>query len=93
MNAMSEKEFQSQVIQLARLRGWLCYHTRDSRKSAKGFPDLVLVRDRLLFAELKTDSGKVTAEQQYWLDAINEAGGTACIWRPTDWKAIERELT
>lgn len=41
---ISEKEFQAQVLDLARLTGWLCYHPHDSRRSAPGFPDLVLVR-------------------------------------------------
>ena len=36
----TEKGFQAAVVELARLRGWLVYHTYDSRRSAKGFPDL-----------------------------------------------------
>ena len=44
LEAISEEQFQQQVIDLATLRGWRCYHTRDSRRSAEGFPDLVLAR-------------------------------------------------
>jgi hypothetical protein len=54
---ISEKEFQAQVLGLARLSGLLCYHTHDSRRSKPGVPDLVLARppvDR--FVELKTDT-------------------------------------
>jgi hypothetical protein len=40
----TEKQFMAQVIQLARLRKWLVYHTHDARRSVAGFPDLVLVR-------------------------------------------------
>lgn len=40
----SEKDWQAWVEDAARMNGWLPYHTRDSRKSAEGFPDLVLLR-------------------------------------------------
>ena len=39
----TEDQWQSAVIEYARLMGWLVYHTHDSRHSEKGFPDLVLV--------------------------------------------------
>ena len=41
---MTETQLQSAIIELARLTGWLVYHTHDSRHSAKGFPDLCMVR-------------------------------------------------
>ena len=88
---MSEKEFQSQIIQLAKLCGWLTHHHYDSRRSTPGFPDLVLVhakRGLLLFVELKTDTGRVTTEQRYWLDSLLAAGQDARLWRPRDWSAI-----
>ena len=67
----SEKQFQSAVLQLAKLRGWLCYHPYDSRRSTPGFPDLVLVRDgEVVFAELKTDKGKLTKAQEQWLEQL-----------------------
>jgi hypothetical protein len=92
---LSEKAFLAQVVQLAKLRNWLCYHTHDSRHSARGFPDLVLVRPRtggLLVAELKTDGGRLTPEQSAWLDAFAAAGVAAHVWRPRAWKLIEAEL-
>ena len=42
--AITEEQFQQQIIDLADVRGWWHYHTRDSRRSDEGFPDLVLVR-------------------------------------------------
>ncbi len=54
-----EKPFQAQVVELARLSGWLTYHTHDSRRSQSGFPDLVLVRapvDPEQAAEVETES-------------------------------------
>lgn len=73
-NAMNERTFQAWVRRIALENNWLFFHTYDSRKSDKGFPDCVIVRDGfLIFAELKVQSeskGKVTPNQQVWLDAL-----------------------
>ena len=65
------------------------YHTFDSNsRQAKGFPDLCLVRGkRLIFAELKTDTGKLTADQEAWLIALGAVPGleVACCERPKSW--------
>ena len=89
-----ERDFQAQIIDLAHLQGWRIYHTRDSRRSEPGFPDLVLVRGRCcIFAEVKTESGKVTSEQREWLDALSGVHEhSTIIWRPGDWPDIERTL-
>lgn len=90
---VSEKEFQRQLLQYARLCGWRVYHTRDSRGSQAGFPDLVLTRGgRLIFAELKSARGKVRPEQSDWLDALRAAGQVVYLWRPEDWSEIGRIL-
>ena len=90
--AVTEREWQDQVLDYAKLRSWLCYHTYDSRRSAPGFLDLVLVRERIVFAELKTERGKVTLMQRAWLDAIVAAGGEAYCWRPSDIDDVMRGL-
>lgn len=70
---LTEAHFQTQVVQLATLYGWRGYHTHDSRRSQPGFPDLVLVRGpELIFAELKTDTGRVRPEQAEWLAALRQ---------------------
>lgn len=91
---LSEKHFQAQVLQLARLSGWLTYHTHDSRRSAVGFPDLVLVRPpAIVFAELKTEAGKLRPEQAAWLEALGGCRTVrARLWRPSDWSEIEEML-
>ena len=43
---MTEAQFQEAVVQLARLTGWLVYHTFDSRRSQAGYPDLTLLKGR-----------------------------------------------
>lgn len=83
---MTEAQLQDAVIQLAHLRGWMTYHTYDSRRSSPGFPDLVLVRaDRLVLVELKSASGRVTADQQRWLEALYLTNNEVYLWRPADW--------
>lgn len=86
-----EKTFQTMVIDAARQLGYRqIYHTKDSRRSQPGFPDLVLVsasRKRTLFIELKTMTGKVRPEQEEWIEALVGAGQEAAILRPSDWRS------
>lgn len=71
------------------LLGWRIYHTRDSRGSYSGFPDLTMVRGpRLVFAELKSDRGIVSSEQAEWLAALRRVEVVeVAVWRPEDWRA------
>ena len=66
-----------------------------------GFPDLVLVHPgnpakrlpaQIIYAELKTQRGKLTAGQQQWLDALQAAGQTALVWRPSDLQEVLTKL-
>ena len=83
----SERAFQQKVVQTARLTGWLTYHTYDSRRSDPGFPDLVLVRGaELIFWECKTETGRLSPEQQDWLAALTAAGQEARVIRPSDFQ-------
>ncbi len=89
----TEKEFQQAVVDLARLNGWLVYHPFDSRRSTPGYPDLTLARPpRICYVELKTDKGRITAEQQKWLDALAKCSVEVYVWRPSMWDEIERVL-
>lgn len=90
---MTEDDFQRQVIDLAILYGWLPYHTRDSRRSQPGFPDLVLVRDRILFPELKIRGNALSPHQVRWREAILTAGGDYRLWYPDDWDEIVATLS
>jgi len=87
-NPMSEDQFQTAVIELAKLNGYrLVYHTHDSRRSVAGFPDLVLVsehRQRALFRELKTSKGRLSAAQFDWISSMQLAKLNAGVWRPED---------
>ena len=92
--SMTEKQLQDHILALAKSLGWLVYHTHDSRRSEPGFPDLVLVRGRTMFRELKTMSGLLSRPQQVWVDRLASSGVDAGVWRPIDLLRgdIEREL-
>ena len=99
--AMSETELQNNIIQFAQLNSWCAYHTHDSRRSQAGFPDLVLVRDgHLIFAELKSQTGRLSEPQAMWCDELfkveahNMVESTrpniaVYLWRPSMWLSGE----
>ena len=96
--ARTEDQLLRAVIELALRCGWLAHHVHDSRHeewgTSPGFPDLVLVRGaEVLVAELKSNSGRVSKEQQRWLASFMARGIEAYVWRPRDWDQIERRLT
>ena len=87
---ITEKQFEAQIKDLAKLFGWKYYHTWRSIHSPAGFPDCVMVRNgQLIFAELKSEKGKLTPEQDEWLDALigvakhtNFQEIQVYLWRP-----------
>lgn len=82
---LSEKQWQSLIVQHAALHGWWSHHHHDSRRSEPGWPDLVLLRDgEALFIEVKKEDGKVTPEQGFVLDLLESAGCEVGVWRPSD---------
>jgi hypothetical protein len=90
---MLEREWQSQVTEAARTLGWRVYHTHDSRRSEPGWPDLALVRDRLIMAELKTEAGRLSESQRTWIDSLANAGVEVYVWRPSDVNHVLRTLS
>ncbi len=93
VSRLTEKAFMQQIIQLAKLRGYMVFHTHDSRHSASGFPDLILVKGRVLIAaEIKVGKNKPTLAQEIWLRALSDAGVNVFVWTPESWDAIETTL-
>ena len=82
------------------------FHIVDARVHAKvtatGFPDIFAIHPirGLLVAELKTESGLVSAEQYDWLDDLSRhlpppdnphAASRVHLWRPRDADAIDTQ--
>jgi len=81
-NTATETEFLTTVIELAQFAGWKVAHfrparTKDGWRTAVagdvGFPDLVLAKSgSVIFAELKSQSGRVDTSQKEWLAALTD---------------------
>ena len=113
---LSEKDFQDNVIQLAQMLHWRIAHFRPAMTKHgwrtpmigdPGFPDLVLAKaGRVVFAELKSEKGKLTEDQTDWLSALSGVdwdsayakyqGGVGTtsvfLWRPSDLEQIQEVL-
>jgi hypothetical protein len=93
LDEILERDWQRQVVQLAKQLGWrLVYHTFDSRRSTHGFPDLVIVKDRVIFLELKREKSKLADEQIDWLRSLRAAGAEAYVARPRHLEPLARLL-
>ena len=89
---LTEKQWQNQVTSLAKTLGYKVYHTFLSRWSDAGFPDLVLVGHRVIYAELKREKGKCTESQAGWIRDLRLAGAEVYVWRPSDWDEVVEVL-
>lgn len=101
---LSEKQFQHQVEHLAHVFGWRVFHALPAQNSRGrwltaqsgdvGFPDLVLAHPSkgVIFAELKTQIGRVSVSQRIWLNTLEAAGAETYIWRPSDFDSIKTRL-
>ena len=111
---MTERDFQRSVMELAELSGWETLHVRTSMQQgryltattgtmAKGWPDLLLIhrsRQKLIFAELKSDKGSLRPDQSRVLSLLwqlvegpTREWAEGHVWHPKDWPAIEATLT
>lgn len=84
---VTEKQFEAQVKSAAQLRGFEYYHTWRSDHSPSGFPDCFMIHRetyRVIAAELKSEKGKLTELQKYWLDLFEKAGIETYVWFPSD---------
>jgi len=89
----SEQGFLGAIIELAQLCGWRAHHGRPALSNKgwrtpiqgdAGFLDLVLVRrPRVIIAEIKSDRGRLTPDQQAWLKELEGCLGVeSYVWRP-----------
>jgi hypothetical protein len=101
----SESEFQAKVIQAAHLLGYRVAHFRPAltkhgwrtavSADGSGFFDLVMVnpvRFRVIYAELKSETGKLSPEQKEWADAMLKAGQEVYCWKPNQFDEVAKIL-
>ena len=95
MKVGSEADFQATLVQLAKLSGWMVYHPYDSRRSEAGWPDLVLIKGKvIIFAELKVGKNKRSDAQVEWAQAILGVEDVYYrLWYPEHQDEIEKILT
>lgn len=92
---MKGRDLQRAIINLARTLGWRVAHTPPIRTErgwrtavaadGKGFPDLLLVRDRVIAVEVKGTGDRMRPGQEEWLTAFRLAGCAAYVWTPVEW--------
>jgi len=116
-----EYALQSQIAELAHLLGWETiafrpaltkrgYRTPGTGSMARGWPDMTLVRARdrrLIFAELKSDVGRLSDDQKRVLDVLRALEGEYLrdvpggfdalqievhVWKPKDFDRIQETL-
>lgn len=101
---ISEREFQRSVISLARMTGWVVDHTPPMRNMGgdiytgglTGKTDLVLFSlngKGIIYAELKTETGRLSEAQKRFADIIRGNGAEYYLWRPSDMDSIKERLT
>lgn len=104
---LTEAQWQSQVIQMARALGWMVAHFRPGMNSrgrwmtavagdGAGFPDLVLVHEKTgdtLFVELKRDGVKLKDPAQLRWGAALGLQGDYRVWRPADFEEARLRLS
>ena len=98
---ISEASFLQQVKALAYIHHWTVHHSQPSMTKtgryittgSPGFFDLVLAHEQrgLIFAELKTRTGKASDAQLTWMRIVHPHA-EVYLWRPEDLPAIEQRL-
>ena len=100
---VSERIFMDQVRTIALMNGWLIDHTPTMQYSPgkyatgglKGKADLLLIHPQgrgIIWAELKTERGKMTPEQMAFAQAVHNNGGEFHLWRPSQIELIAVRL-
>lgn len=95
-----EAAFQRAVEDFAQKLQWYVWHNYDARRSGKGFPDLMCVKDRIVFLELKVyydngRAGRVMPEQENFHAMLSLAGAECYVVYDDEdgWKQIAEVLS
>ena len=107
MSTVTEAEFQRAVVATAERCGWSVRHdvTTNARRRCRkcgwvlnlprnraGAFDLILLRERIVFMELKTESGTVSRAQSEEWERLKRAGAECYVLRPSDIEEVRRVL-
>lgn len=94
---MTGKQLQRLIIEEAQRAGWSVAHfppvqTMNGWRvpvgaDGKGWPDMMLVRDRLIAAEVKGAGDSLRPEQEQWLTRLRIASVETYVWTPEGWAA------
>lgn len=99
------EDWQPQFLEMAHMLGYEHNFTRRTRgkggawttsTSMKGWPDLYLWsqhRRRSMFVEMKTETGKVSPDQEACLISLATAGIECHVWRPRHLQIAQQTLT
>lgn len=92
-----ERDFQTLVEGIMRANRWSVYSIKRSdlaMATLSGYPDITAWRvhdRRLIFAELKTDTGRVSPAQQAVLDELRQLpNAEVYLWRPKNLEEIRQ---
>lgn len=93
---LSEKQFDHLLFQgtksLAKTLGWESWHVVHAKGSRAGLPDRICWRERVLYTELKSTTGKPTPVQVETLTGLAKAGAECYLWTPADWDELTKVL-
>jgi hypothetical protein len=92
---VTEQLLQAAVIDMCKIYGIAWYHPYFSRRSVPGWPDMAICGAHgFITRELKSATGKPTADQERWGWMLRQAGISWDVWRPGDLDSgrIQREL-
>lgn len=82
---ISEKEITHSIRSLLRQFGVFHWKNFGGPMGAKGVPDILgIFKGRLLGIEVKTATGKLSPEQERFIQNINDAGGIGFMARSVD---------
>jgi hypothetical protein len=94
--SIPEKDFLATVRGMGEVYAWRVYQVLDTanyaKRTSKGWPDLFMVKEgRALAIEGKTEKGRVTPDQQEWIELLATVPGiTSGVYRPRDMDELER---
>lgn len=87
---MLEKEIERRMVQTVRERGGLCY--KFVSPSNPGVPDRIIItpNGRVVFVELKTETGRLAKIQTWQLDEMRKRGADVRV--ANGWPAVKALL-